>query len=104
MSFFLFTFIYLYFIILLFLKNVFNESGGLITNNTAGTLISSSNEIIYSPNLFSYLGPFETYNPSLNISMKHSALEGQNITIFSTNNINYFLSNALTAFGEYSTH
>jgi NADH-ubiquinone oxidoreductase chain 5 len=84
--------------------NVFNESGGLITNNTAGTLISSSNEIIYSPNLFSYLGPFETYNPSLNISMEHSALEGQNITIFSTNNINYFLSNALTAFGEYSTH
>jgi NADH dehydrogenase subunit 5 C-terminus len=78
--------------------NVFNESGGLITDSHAGILISSSNDTIYTPNLFSHLGPFETYNPSL------SVLIGDYFTMFTTNNMNYFFSNAFTAVGEYSAH
>jgi hypothetical protein len=80
--------------------NVFNETGGLIANScgAAGGLISSSNDIIYTPNLFSNLGPFETYNPSLTVSM------GDYITMFNTNNMNYFFSNAFSAVGEYSAH
>jgi NADH-ubiquinone oxidoreductase chain 5 len=78
--------------------NVFNETGGLILNSNAGNLFSSSNNIIYAPSLFSNLGPFETYNPSL------SLLIGDYITMFNTNNMNYFFSNAFAAIGEYSTH
>jgi len=78
--------------------NVFNETGGLIINSNAGSLLSSSNNIIYAPSLFSNLGPFETYNPSLSVLIEDY------ITMFNTNNMNYFFSNAFTAMGEYSAH
>jgi hypothetical protein len=65
-------------------------------------VVSSSNDIIYASSLFSNLGHFETYNPSL------SLLIGDYITYptgwFNTNNMNYFFSNAFAAIGEYSTH
>jgi hypothetical protein len=82
--------------------NVFNETGGLITDNHAGSLFSSSNDIIYTPNLFSNLGPFETYSPTLTVS--NPSGRGDYITIFNTNNMNYFFSNAFSAVGEYSAH
>jgi NADH dehydrogenase subunit 5 C-terminus len=76
--------------------NVFNETGGFIADST--TLLSSSNNIIYVPSLFSNLGPFETYNPSLSVLIEDY------ITMFNTNNMNYFFSNAFAAIGKYSTH
>lgn len=78
--------------------NVFNGSGGLVTDNAAGTIITSANDIVYTPNLFSYLGPFETYNPNLSVPM------GDFITMFNTNNMNYFFSNAFASVGKYSAH
>jgi NADH-ubiquinone oxidoreductase chain 5 len=78
--------------------NVFNETGGLIANSTTESLLSSSNNIIYTPSLFSNLGPFETYNPSLSVSI------GDYIIMFNTNNMNYFFSNAFSAIGEFSAH
>jgi NADH dehydrogenase subunit 5 C-terminus len=78
--------------------NIFNETGGLIINSNAGSLLSSSNNIIYAPSLFSNLGPFETYNPSLSVLIEDY------ITMFNTNNMNYFFSNAFAAMGEYSAH
>jgi hypothetical protein len=78
--------------------NVFNETGGLIANSTTESLLSSSNNIIYTPSLFSNLGPFKTYNPSLSVSI------GDYIIMFNTNNMNYFFSNAFSAIGEFSAH
>jgi hypothetical protein len=86
--------------------NVFSESGGFITNNAADTLITSANNIIYTPNLFSNLGPFETYNPNLDVAHSIGApgSEEYSVTIFSTNNTNYFFSNAFSAIGVHSSH
>lgn len=36
--------------------------------------------------------------------MGNTGSEGDSVTIFSTNNINYFISNTFGALGEYSTH
>jgi len=78
--------------------NIFNETGSFIANSTSVSLLSSSNDIIYASSLFSNLGPFETYNPSLSVLIRDY------ITMFNTNNMNYFFSNAFAAIGEYSTH
>jgi len=86
--------------------NVFNETGGFFTHSAADTLISSANNIIYTPNLFSNLGPFETYNPNLDVghSIGITGSEESSVTIFSTNNTNYFFSNAFSAIGVHSSH